>query len=157
MIDVKRKWPTFIGIAVLIIHVSGVVLGLFFFGFTGIFNFLGVEYQSSWSLLLFVVNFFILGFIIDLFADTIANLSVMNIQSDIKTFLIRMLLGFVANWLTLSIVNSFMKSIKFSIETTLIISFILSIIDAQVNHKKSKDNILINLFELSQLTNIYFS
>nr|WP_255437756.1 YrvL family regulatory protein [Thalassobacillus sp. CUG 92003] len=69
--------------------VAGFVVGLFFVGFAGVFELLGVQYESIWSLTVFVVSFFILGMIAELFSKAIFKLTVRNLKGNIKVFAIR--------------------------------------------------------------------
>src|SRR5699024_9273137 len=71
----KEKVATIIGILLLLILVVGFVLGVFFLGFAGMFRVLGVQYDSIWALLLFVVLFFVIGFFFDFIFGVLANLT----------------------------------------------------------------------------------
>lgn len=44
--NLKEKTATVIGITFFIVLVAGFVLGIYFFGFAGAFELLGVQYQS---------------------------------------------------------------------------------------------------------------
>ncbi|MBT2700886.1 hypothetical protein J7E79_26570 [Bacillus sp. ISL-40] len=44
------------------------VIGSIFFGFVGFFSLFGVKYTSSYSLIGFVLFFFVLGGVVDLFS-----------------------------------------------------------------------------------------
>lgn len=48
--NVKGKIVTVVGIVLLIVFVIGFVFGLYFFGLVGVFEILGVHYESIWSL-----------------------------------------------------------------------------------------------------------
>src|SRR5699024_2117400 len=71
----KEKIATIIGILLLLILVGGFVLGIFFLGFAGMFRVLGVQYDSNWALILFVVLFFVIGFFFDFIFRVLANLT----------------------------------------------------------------------------------
>lgn len=133
----KKKAATVIGFTVFIILVIGFVLGIFFFGFAGIFELLGVQYHSIWSLIIFVISFFFLGFFVDLIFGAMAKLSTENIKGNVKVFLIQLLFGFVSNWLVLFVVDAFMHSISLSLGTIIIIAFLLGMIEAVFDDKKA--------------------
>ncbi|MDQ7862058.1 YrvL family regulatory protein [Peribacillus frigoritolerans] len=59
---------------------------LFLWTGRGFFELLGVQYESIWSLIVFVVSFFILGIIVELFSKAIFKLSVRIITGKIKIF-----------------------------------------------------------------------
>ncbi|MFS0762303.1 YrvL family regulatory protein [Peribacillus phoenicis] len=127
--NIKEKMATVAGLAFLIIMVVGFVMGLYFFGLAGIFELLGVRYESIWSLVIFVVSFFILGIIVELFSKAIFKLSVRNITGKIKVFFIRIGFEGTSNWLVLFAVDEFMKSITLSLKTEIIIALLLAIIE----------------------------
>ncbi|WMX56461.1 YrvL family regulatory protein [Peribacillus sp. R9-11] len=121
--NLKEKMATVTGLAFLIILVVGFVLGLYFF------ELFGVQYESIWSLIVFVVSFFILGIIVELFSKAIFKLSVRNITGKIKVFFIRISFEGTSNWLVLFAVDEFMKSITLSLKTEIIIALLLAIIE----------------------------
>lgn len=134
--NLNGKTATIIGISLLSVFVIGFVIGIFLLGFAGLFKLLGVQYQSVWSLVIFVVSFFILGVIFDVFFDAMAKLSMENISGNANIFLVQMLFGFASNLLVLSIVDALMKSITLSLETKLIIAFLLSLLEPIFANKK---------------------
>ena len=131
----KEKAIAIISIIILIVFVIGFVFGIFFFGFVGLFEILGVEYHSIWSLVLFVGSFFVLGFFIDLFADAIATVSVTYITDNKTAFIVQLFIGFLSNWLGLSIVDGFMTSITLSFKTKLIVALLLGILEPIFDNK----------------------
>ncbi|KOP79932.1 YrvL family regulatory protein [Cytobacillus solani] len=134
--NLKDKTATVAGITLLIILVLGFVLGLYFFGLAGIFKLLGVHYKSIWSLVVFVVSFFILGIIFELFSKTIFKLSVRNITREIWVFFIRISFEVTTNWLVLFTVDEFMHSITLSWKTEIIIALLIALIEIAFDSDK---------------------
>lgn len=134
--NLKEKTVTVIGISLLLVIVIGFIFSIFFFGFAGIFQLLGVHYDSIWSLVIFVVSFFILGFIVDLIVDAMAKITVKNVTGSVNVFLIQMLFGFASNWFVLFVVDEFIKGITLSFGTKLIIALLLGLIDPIFDNKK---------------------
>lgn len=134
--NLKDKTATVAGITLLIILVLGFVLGLYFFGLAGIFKLLGVQYKSIWSLVVFVVSFFILGIIVELFSKTIFKLSVRNITREIWVFFIRISFEVTTNWLVLFTVDEFMHSITLSWKTEIIIALLIALIEIAFDNDK---------------------
>ncbi|MDQ0154731.1 regulatory YrvL family protein [Robertmurraya andreesenii] len=134
--NLKDKVLTVIGIALLIILVLGFVFGIYYFGFVGIFELLGVQYQSFSSLAIFVVCFFILGIFVDLFFGAMAKVAVENETGRVKSFCIELLLAFTSNWLVLFSVDAFMESITLSLKAKLIVSFLLALLEVIFDNKK---------------------
>lgn len=110
------------------------VFGIYFFGIAGLFNVLGIQYDSIWSLFWFGVFFFIL----DSFADVIKmaftilldHLSMANIGTVFTTH-------FLVIWAVLSLLNLLMDSITISINAQLIAAAVIALIEVVLN-KNSK-------------------
>ncbi|WP_404451996.1 regulatory YrvL family protein [Virgibacillus necropolis] len=133
--NIKGKTVTVAGIALLIILVLGFVLGLYFFGLVGAFELLGVQYKSIWSLIVFVVSFFILGVIVELFSKAIFKLSIQNITGKIKSFFVRISFEGTSNWLVLYTVDEFMKSITLSLKAEIIIALLIAVLEIVFDDK----------------------
>ncbi len=134
--NIKGKIATVAGIALLIILVIGFVLGFYFFGMVGIFELLGVQYKSIWSLVVFVVSFFFLGLIVDLISKVIYKLFVRNITGKVKMFLIRFSIESTSNWILLFTVDEFMKSIALSLKIEIIIALLLAVLETVFDDDK---------------------
>lgn len=127
--NIKEKILTIAGIALLIILVIGFVFGLYFFGLAGAFELLGVQYESIWSLVVFVISFVILGIIVELFSKVIFKLSIRNITGKLNILFTRIILEGTSNWLVLFTVDEFMKSIALSLQSEIIIALLLAILE----------------------------
>lgn len=136
--NLKGKIATVIGIALLIVLVIGFVFGLYFFGLAGVFKLLGVQYESTWSLVVFVVGVFILGIIVELFSKLIFMLLSRNITGKVQLILTRFFIEAASNWLVLFTVDEFMDSITLSLQTELIIGLLLAV--AEIVFDDDKEN-----------------
>ncbi|RCW76805.1 YrvL family regulatory protein [Saliterribacillus persicus] len=134
--NIKGKIATVAGIALLIILVIGFVLGFYFFGMVGIFELLGVQYKSIWSLVVFVVSFFFLGLIVDLISKVIYKLFVRNITAKVKMFLIRFSIESASNWILLFTVDEFMNSIALSLKIEIVIALLLAVLETVFDSDK---------------------
>ncbi|WP_313798923.1 regulatory YrvL family protein [Cytobacillus sp.] len=134
--NLKDKATTVAGILLLIILVAGFVLGIYFFGMAGMFKLLGVQYKSIWSLVVFVVSYFFLAMIVELFFTTIFKLSIRNMTGRIWGFLIRISLEFTSNWLVLFTVDEFMDSITLSRETEIMMALLIALIEIAFDNDK---------------------
>ncbi|MFD1361567.1 YrvL family regulatory protein [Lentibacillus salinarum] len=72
----KEKIKNIIGMTLFAIYIMGILIGIYFLGIAGVFEILGVQYQSIWSLIIFVISIFILGLPVDLVLGAMADLSV---------------------------------------------------------------------------------
>ena len=127
--NIIEKTVTVAVITVLIILVVGFVFGLYLFGMAGVFKLLGVQYDSIWSLVVFVVSFFILCVFVELFTKVIFKLYFRNITGKIKLLLIRISFECISNWLVLFTVDEYMKSITLSLETEIIVVLLLAVLE----------------------------
>ena len=134
----KEKTATVVAIAILIIMVVGFVFCLYLFGMAGFFKLFGVQYNSAWSLVLFVAGFFVLGIIVELFTEAIFKLSIRNMTGKSKVFLIRIGFESASNWLVLFTVDEFMGGITLSLEVEIIIALLLAVIEASLDGDKDK-------------------
>ncbi|QGH36281.1 hypothetical protein GI584_20525 [Gracilibacillus salitolerans] len=125
----KEKIITVFAIALLIFLVVGFIIGVFFFGLAGLFELLGVQYHSIWSLLGFVVSFFVLGVIVELFFKAFFKLTVRNMTGKIKIGFIRFSFEFLSNWLVLFTVDELMRSITLSLKAEIIVALLLAVLE----------------------------
>ncbi|SFD95137.1 Regulatory protein YrvL [Bacillus sp. OV194] len=93
------------------------VLGIFFLGIAGFFSLFGVQYESLYSLLIFVLFFFLLGFIFDLFSIAFIKLSSQYVLGKYQLFFTRMVIDCTFTWLSLHTVDEFMNSITIPVTT----------------------------------------
>ena len=136
-LNIKAKIATVVGIALLILLGAGFVLGLYFFGLVGVFELLGVQYISIGSLVVFVVSFFILGVIVELFSKVIFKMSIRSITGKIKVFFIRISFEATSNWLVLFTVDEFMKNITLSLKAEIIIALLIAVLEIVFDDDKN--------------------
>nr|WP_106782880.1 YrvL family regulatory protein [Lysinibacillus timonensis] len=136
--NIKEKIITILGIALLLILVSCFVLGLYFFGIVGVFELLGVEYNSIWSVVVFVVSFFILGVIVELFTKAILKLCIQKGTGKTEMFIFRIIFEGASNWLVLFIVDSLMTDISLITKTEIIIALIVALIEVTFDRDNAK-------------------
>ena len=134
----KEKIATIIGILLLLILVGGFVLGIFFLGFAGMFRVLGVQYDSNWALILFVVLFFVIGFFFDFIFRVLTNLTKRYMSDQRISFSITFLFNLIKNGLVLFLVDDLMRSITLSFTTKLILAFLLSMVDSILDEREMK-------------------
>lgn len=136
--NVKEKLVTIIGIALLIILVIGIIFGLYFFGLAGVFKILGVQYDSVWSLVIFVISVFILSFFFELFSKLIYILLARQVTGKVQLVVMRLFIETASNWLVLFTVDEFMNSITLSFKAELIVALLLAVIEIVFDDKEEK-------------------
>ena len=103
----------------------------------GVFELLGVQYKSIGSLVVFVVSFFILGVIVELFSKVIFKMSIRSITGKIKVFFIRISFEATSNWLVLFTVDEFMKNITLSLKAEIIIALLIAVLEIVFDDDKN--------------------
>ncbi|MED3929320.1 YrvL family regulatory protein, partial [Priestia megaterium] len=86
------KALTVIFITLIVIIAISLMLGAFVFGFIGLFKIFGVQYDSFLSLLIFLLLFFIIGFIVDLLSIFLINTFSQQIRNSKIKFLVRLVI-----------------------------------------------------------------
>ncbi|RIU90145.1 hypothetical protein D1864_13935 [Oceanobacillus picturae] len=135
----KEKMASFIGITIFIIFLVGFVVGIYFFGIAGVFNLLGVEYDTVWSLVLFVISFYFLGIIVEILSKAIFKLTTLYIKGKSKVMVIRVCIEFTSNLLVLYTVDEFMSSITLSIKTEIIVAVLIAILEIAFEDAADKE------------------
>ncbi|GEN89798.1 YrvL family regulatory protein [Oceanobacillus sojae] len=90
---------------------------------------LGVQYDSIWSLVIFVICMFGVGLILELVTKSIFVLSTRNMTEKTKILFIRIIIEFTSNWLVLFTVDELMNSITLSVQTEVVIAALLTAIE----------------------------
>lgn len=142
----KDKIISIVSVALLIMMTIGILFSLYFFGMAGIFQLLDVQYESIWSLALFVVCFFIIGGIVDLFFHALFELTVENMTGAIKLIIIQITYETISNLIVLFTLDELMKSIKLSLQVEFLIALLIAFIESVFTEDKKKD--VANLEEL---------
>ncbi|WP_177167190.1 YrvL family regulatory protein [Salinibacillus kushneri] len=135
----KQKIGTVVGLTLFIVLVLGFIIGIYLFGMAGIFKLLGVQYTSFWSLILFVVGFFILASIFELFAKPISELLTETFAGKFEALFIQFSIQGLTNWLCLFIVDMFMGSIIFSWKMAIIVAMLLTLCEMAFQDKEHKN------------------
>jgi hypothetical protein len=123
-------------LSALVILALTFIVGLFFFGFTGIFSLLGVQFESFSAILLFVLYFFFLGIISDLFSKVFILLITPKLSDAVLVFLVTMIIDCTFSWFALHTVDELMRSITIPITAELIVVLLLFIVDVAFEGKK---------------------
>jgi Regulatory protein YrvL len=123
-------------ISLIICLAIGFVFGVYYFGILGVFNLLGVHYDSFFSLFLFVIFYFLLSLVGEIVIKVLFSVLTMNhLSTNFAIFLINILVI----WSIISFLNYSMDSIEINIGTQLIASTIIAIAELTIeNYDKKK-------------------
>jgi hypothetical protein len=134
----RDKLVVITAISLLITFALVVVMGSFFFGIFGFFKLIGVEYDSTKSLILFIWLLFLLGTITDILSK-ILNAIIPTLGLKKWTLLITTgLIDIFFSWITIHTVDELMHSITLSIMAELLFAFLLFIVEVALFKEKSK-------------------
>ncbi|WP_068675916.1 YrvL family regulatory protein [Oceanobacillus sp. Castelsardo] len=136
--NMKQKVGTIVGVTLFIAVILGFIIGIYLFGMAGIFELLGVQYTSVWSLIIFVVSFFILASIVELFSKPISNLITGKITGKFETLFIQFSIQSLSNLLCLFIVDVFMGSITLTLKSGFIVAILLTLLEMTFEDKENK-------------------
>ncbi|MDX8047115.1 YrvL family regulatory protein [Gracilibacillus sp. S3-1-1] len=126
-------------IAVLVTIVLSAVIAVYFFGMAGIFNLLGVQYHSVGSLVLFVILFFVIGIVVELFSNVFSRIVAKQFTGKGHKLVVRLLIEIAANWLVLYITDEIVSGVNLSPEVKVIVAVILGIVEVVlVSDEKKK-------------------
>ena len=137
--SIKGKIASIAGITLLIVLVIVFVFGFYFFGLAGIFELLGVQYESIWSLVIFIVGVLILSFFVELFSKAIYILLALKISGKIQRLLTRGSIETVSNWFVLFTVDEFMNSITISFQAEIIIALLIAVTEIAFDGDEDKE------------------
>ena len=129
-----------ISITLLIVFALAFVFGLYYFGVLGFFNLLGVKYDSLSSILLFVVLYFVFGFVGDLVIKVFqVLLSFLSYSKQFKrTF--EIFIYFLVNLIIISVLDIFMESIEINIVTRLLLALLIAVCEYTFDQKDKKSS-----------------
>lgn len=128
-------------ISLLLIGAIGFAIAIYYFGILGLFNLLGVRYDSFGSLLWFVLFYFLLGIIFEIFLKGMHKLMALaNTFSKSQLKIGLFILTFLGNWAVISLLNSVMHTIEIKTLTQIVISIILAIIEVTIDDDSKKNS-----------------
>ncbi|WP_258535707.1 regulatory YrvL family protein [Bacillus sp. 03113] len=120
-----------------VLSISFVFVSIFF-GIAGFFSLFGVQYESLYSLLLFVLVYFLIGFIFDLFSIAIIKISSQNLIGKYKLFFIRMAIDCTFSWFSLHTADEIMNNISIPLTTEILAVLLLFFVEIAFHDKDKK-------------------
>lgn len=136
----NEKTKDIIGITIFAVFIFAFIIGFYFLGFVGIFKFIGVEYDSLWSLAIFVISVFVIGFFVEIIFDALTVIAVEKVDDYFTAFIIQFLFLFISEWIVLVAVESVMESVIISEKTIVVLAVIMALLGTLFDNKKTKLN-----------------
>ncbi|WP_235851570.1 YrvL family regulatory protein [Heyndrickxia camelliae] len=126
-------------ITLLIIVCVSIIIGSIFFGIAGFLKLFGVRYESFSSLLLFVLLYFIIGFILDLIAMVFIRVATQNITGKTKLFLTRMIIDCTFSWVAFHVADEIISGISIQLTTEIIAVLFFHLVGMAFEEKEKKE------------------
>ncbi|WP_282155048.1 YrvL family regulatory protein [Cytobacillus gottheilii] len=134
----STKFFIIVTMSLLLLGAVGFVVAGYYFGILGLFNILGIHYESLFSLFLFVLFYFLLGIIGDIVLKAFNILmKAAGITGKFSFSAGILLFSFLINWAIISVINLLMDSIEIAAVTGMVLALIISIIEMALD---SPDN-----------------
>ncbi|QVY62696.1 YrvL family regulatory protein [Cytobacillus gottheilii] len=134
----STKFFIIVTMSLLLLGAIGFVVAGYYFGILGLFNILGIHYESLFSLFLFVLFYFLLGIIGDIVLKAFNILmKAAGITGKFSFSAGILLFSFLINWAIISVINLLMDSIEIAAVTGMVLALIISIIEMALD---SPDN-----------------
>ncbi|MEW9110826.1 MAG: YrvL family regulatory protein [Cytobacillus gottheilii] len=126
----STKFFIIVTMSLLLLGAVGFVVAGYYFGILGLFNILGIHYESLFSLFLFVLFYFLLGIIGDIVLKAFNILmKAAGITGKFSFNAGILLFSFLINWAIISVINLLMDSIEIAAVTGMVLALIISIIE----------------------------
>ncbi|CEE00942.1 MULTISPECIES: YrvL family regulatory protein [Bacillaceae] len=133
-----EKILVIVSLILLVVLALSFIIGIFFFGFAGLFHIFGVHYESIQSLILFAVVYFIVALILDFLSILLFGLLSTYITNKFNLFVTRMILDCLFSWIALHTVDDVMESITIPLMTEIVVVIVFFIIEEAFENKKDK-------------------
>ncbi|MFC5735875.1 YrvL family regulatory protein [Cytobacillus gottheilii] len=134
----STKFFIIVTMSLLLLGAVGFVVAGYYFGILGLFNILGIHYESLFSLFLFVLFYFLLGIIGDIVLKAFNILmKAAGITGKFSFSAGILLFSVLINWAIISVINLLMDSIEIAAVTGMVLALIISIIEMALD---SPDN-----------------
>jgi len=138
--NIKGKILAVTSIISLTVFSISFVLGIVYFGFAGIFSLLGVNYDSFYSLLIFVASYYLIGIVTDIFSKAIVTTTSQFISGKWNLFFTRMMIDCTVTWLLIFTIDECMHSITIPFSIEILLALLLFIIEVALEDKKGKSS-----------------
>jgi len=112
-----------------ILFVVTMLFGGFLLGFNGLFVLFGVQYDSFWSLVLYVLSVFVIGSVVDLFVKVIVTITTQQMTERYQKFITRMVIHTSFTWLMLYSIDEYMTTITVPLLTEIVAALLLFFLD----------------------------
>src|SRR5690625_7480990 len=88
-LNLSTRIRVVIALSLIVLVAVTMLFGGFLLGFNGLFILFGVQYDSFWSLVLYVLSVFVIGSIVDLFAKAIVTITTQLMIGRYQKFITR--------------------------------------------------------------------
>ena len=116
-------------ITLLVLVVLMFVLGIYYFGMTGLFVLLGVQFDTYLSLFWFVVLYYLTGIVFDFLSMVLIQIVRQSKQDQRTFFLYRMATDCTCSWFALHLTDEMMRSVTIPLPTEILVALVFFLIE----------------------------
>lgn len=132
-----------LAMTLLIVGAVSIVFSLYFFGIAGVLSLFGIQYESTWALLLYTLIILVFGFFIELFSKALFYLLTQNVYDQLKLAAIFLIIDTLFTWFVLYIVDEWMDSVTLPLHTEWALAFLLALFEVvfgkEIYKKENED------------------
>jgi len=128
-LNLSTKIVVIIALSLIILVAVTMLFGGFLLGFNGLFVLFGVQYDSFWSLVLYVLSVFVIGSVVDLFAKAMITITTQQMIARYQKFISRMAIDTGFTWLVLYSIDEYMTTITVPLLTEMVAALLLFFLD----------------------------
>ena len=128
-LNLSTKIVVIIALSLIILVAVTMLFGGFLLGFNGLFVLFGVQYDSFWSLVLYVLSVFVIGSVVDLFAKVIITITTQRMIGRYQKIITRMVIHIGFTWLMLYSIDEYMTTITVPLLTEIVAALLLFFLD----------------------------
>lgn len=140
--NLKHLLETIIVISIIIVFSLSLAFALFFFSTLGIFHLLSIQFDSFLSIISFIVFYFLIGIVFDIFVGALILL-----LNDFGSYTLQLkqialfVITFLANWAVISFLDYVMHSLHIGLIATIVIALIFTLVEfALESFEKERKN-----------------
>lgn len=136
----NKKATVLVGLTAFILLIIGVfafTFGIIYFGFAGFFKLFDVQYDSAWSLVIFLLVYFVIDALFDFILLPILAMSHIFGRNRNGARAFRILTKIVFAWAALHTVDEMMSSIDIPTKTEIILVLLLFLLELATDERKT--------------------
>ncbi|MET3683269.1 hypothetical protein ABID56_001364 [Alkalibacillus flavidus] len=134
------KVGAWVGLSLLVIVILSAIVAVYFLAMAGAFELLGVQYESVWRLALFAGGFFLIGAVLDVLVNPLADILAGQVSGRAVSILVKIMLDTLSNWVSLFVMNVWVSSVLLSSQAMMLLAIVIALIEFGLEQTHSKQS-----------------